>query len=261
MGLREYHCKRDFSKTAEPAGKVVKKKASKALKYVIQKHAATRLHYDFRLELDGVLKSWAVPKGPSLDPSQKHLAVEVEDHPLEYGKFEGIIPEGEYGGGEVIVWDRGTWQPDGDPHEMLKKGRLAFQLKGEKLQGGWSLVRIRGREGTKTNWLLIKRRDEFVRPDYDITAKRQESVKTNRRVEELKNGAGESVWSSKKKSKGLPKKTATVRSAGRATRRKKKPKPDEVDGSTRRSRWVKAWRPAARCQPAARGAGVRTACR
>jgi len=229
MGLREYHRKRDFTKTAEPAGKAVKKKAARKLMYVIQKHAATRLHYDFRLELDGVLKSWAVPKGPSLDPSQKHLAVEVEDHPLEYGKFEGTIPKGEYGGGEVIVWDRGNWTPDGDPHQGLKSGRLSFTLAGEKLQGAWSLVRIKGREGSKTNWLLIKRRDEFVRPGYDITVKRPESVKTQRRIEELKSGAAKSKPAKVRapRRKGA----ATVRAAGRAIKRKSKSRPEEVDGS------------------------------
>jgi bifunctional non-homologous end joining protein LigD len=234
MGLREYNRKRDFTKTAEPAGKPVKKKAARALKFVIQKHAATRLHYDLRLELDGVLKSWAVPKGPSLDPSQKHLAVEVEDHPLEYGKFEGTIPKGEYGGGEVIVWDRGTWTPDGDPHQGLESGRLSFTLSGEKLQGAWSLVRIKGREGSKTNWLLIKRRDEFVRPGYDITAKRPESVKTQRRIEELKNGAAtaKSVKSKPAKVRAARRKgAATVRATGRTVKRKSKSRPKDVDGS------------------------------
>jgi bifunctional non-homologous end joining protein LigD len=229
MGLREYHRKRDFTKTAEPAGKPVKKKAARALKYVIQKHAATRLHYDFRLELDGVLKSWAVPKGPSLDPSQKHLAVEVEDHPLEYGKFEGTIPKGEYGGGEVIVWDRGTWTPDGDPHQGLASGRLSFTLSGEKLQGAWSLVRIKGREESKPNWLLIKRRDEFVRPGYDITAKRPESVKTQRRIEELKNGAVRSKPAKPQTSRR--KGAATVRATGRAVKRKGKSRLKDADGA------------------------------
>src|SRR6476619_2171319 len=149
MPLVEYRRKRRFDRTAEPAGKSTKAKPAKAkragkLSYVIQKHAATRLHYDFRLELDGVLKSWAVPKGPSFDPTEKRLAVQVEDHPIEYAKFEGSIPEGEYGAGEVIVWDRGKWQPVGDPHEGLKKGKLVFQLDGKKLHGEWTLVRMGG---------------------------------------------------------------------------------------------------------------------
>src|SRR5216117_3795499 len=151
MPLVEYRRKRHFDKTAEPAGKLTTAKSTMAkpakpkraskLSYVIQKHAATRLHYDFRLELDGVLKSWAVPKGPSFDPSEKRLAVEVEDHPLEYAKFEGSIPEGQYGAGEVIVWDRGTWSPVGDPHDGLRKGKLEFDIDGEKLHGRWVLVR------------------------------------------------------------------------------------------------------------------------
>src|SRR5262249_17527589 len=132
--------------------------------FVVQKHAARRLHYDLRLELDGVLKSWAVPKGPSLSPGTKRLAVEVEDHPVDYRDFEGTIPKGEYGGGEVIVWDRGTWRPVGDPHEGLMKGHLRFMLQGEKLNGGFSLVRLRARDDEKRpQWLLFKARDAYVK--------------------------------------------------------------------------------------------------
>ena len=134
----------------------------------MQKHAASHLHYDFRLELDGVLLSWAVPKGPSLDPADKRLAMHVEDHPLEYGGFEGVIPKGEYGGGTVMVWDRGTWTPEGDPVQGYAKGQLKFTLDGEKLKGGWVLVRTRGSKyGGKTGdkaWLLIKERDDYARP-------------------------------------------------------------------------------------------------
>src|ERR687895_720676 len=130
--LVEYRRKRDFARTAEPAGKVAKRRGDS---FVVQKHAATRLHYDFRLEFDGVLKSWAVTRGPSLNPSEKRLAVRTEDHPLEYGGFEGTIPKGEYGGGTVMLWDRGTWEPDGDPHKGLAKGHLKFRLHGEKLGG------------------------------------------------------------------------------------------------------------------------------
>src|SRR5438876_9724329 len=146
MTLTTYRRKRDFKETPEPKGKAKTKASRKGPLYVIQKHAATRLHYDFRLELDGVLKSWAVPKGPSFDPGEKRLAVEVEDHPIEYATFEGSIPEGQYGAGEVIVWDRGTWSPVGDPHDGLRRGKLEFDLNGEKLQGRWVLVRIHSRE-------------------------------------------------------------------------------------------------------------------
>ena len=161
MTLTTYRRKRDFKETPEPKGKAKTKASRKGPLYVIQKHAASRLHYDFRLELDGVLKSWAVPKGPSLDPGEKRLAVEVEDHPLEYGSFEGTIPKGQYGGGSVLLWDRGTWTPLVDPHEGLRRGTLEFELHGKKLSGNWALIRMGGRgdEKGKKNWLLIKERD------------------------------------------------------------------------------------------------------
>ncbi|HZI64114.1 MAG TPA: DNA polymerase ligase N-terminal domain-containing protein, partial [Thermoanaerobaculia bacterium] len=148
MGLREYQRKRDFRRTPEPPGRAAAERAGRrgGGKFVIQKHDARRLHYDFRLESDGVLKSWAVPKGPSLDPRERRLAVEVEDHPLEYGSFEGAIPEGEYGGGTVLLWDRGRWYPEGDAKAGLRSGKLKFRLAGEKLRGGWTLVRMRGRD-------------------------------------------------------------------------------------------------------------------
>src|SRR5215217_6577185 len=155
--LADYHRKRDFAKTAEPRGKVAASKST--LRFVVQKHDATRLHYDFRLELDGVLKSWAVTKGPSTDPADKRLAVRVEDHPLDYGGFEGTIPEGQYGGGTVMRWDEGTWEPVGDPHEGLESGDLKFTLRGKRMKGEWVLVHMKGRDqktknGPRENWLL-----------------------------------------------------------------------------------------------------------
>ena len=161
--LSTYRKKRDFEKTAEPSGDVPVK-PSKERRFVIQKHDATRLHYDFRLEFDGVFKSWAVTRGPSLDPHDKRLAVEVEDHPLDYGDFEGTIPKGQYGGGTVQLWDRGTWESD-DPDKGFKKGDLKFTLHGDKLHGSWVLVRMRHDRsgGKRINWLLIKHRDEYAR--------------------------------------------------------------------------------------------------
>ena len=141
MALEVYRKKRDFKISPEPSGGVVKRRGTK-LAFVVQKHAARRLHYDFRLELDGVLLSWAIPKGPSLDPDDKRLAMHVEDHPIEYGTFEGVIPKGQYGGGTVMLWDQGTWTPEGDPNEGYRKGKLKFTLDGRKLHGGWSLVRL-----------------------------------------------------------------------------------------------------------------------
>ncbi|HVX64165.1 MAG TPA: DNA polymerase ligase N-terminal domain-containing protein, partial [Pirellulales bacterium] len=169
MPLAEYRRKRRFSRSPEPQGK--RNRAAPQSRFVVQKHAASTLHYDFRLELAGVLKSWAVPKGPSFDPSEKRLAVQVEDHPLEYADFEGAIPSGEYGAGNVIVWDRGDWEPEGDPKEGYRNGRLNFTLHGEKLHGGWSLIRMAPRRKQKAiNWLLIKRHDDDARPqaDYDV---------------------------------------------------------------------------------------------
>jgi bifunctional non-homologous end joining protein LigD len=165
--LERYHQKRDFRRTPEPAGEL---HPTEGFSFVVQKHHATRLHYDFRLELEGVLKSWAVPKGPSLNPDDKRLAVHVEDHPIEYGGFEGVIPQGQYGGGKVIVWDRGTWIPVGDPVAGYKKGHLKFRLEGVKLHGGWNLVRM-----DEKNWLLIKEKDEAAGTE-DPTRERPESV-------------------------------------------------------------------------------------
>jgi bifunctional non-homologous end joining protein LigD len=184
--LAEYRRKRDFAKTAEPAGKWVRKKGNSL---VVQKHAATRLHYDFRLELDGVLKSWAVTKGPSLDPAEKRLAVRTEDHPLEYGRFEGTIPEGQYGGGTVMLWDRGTWEPLSDPQAGLKEGKLHFRLNGERLKGGWALIRMppRGKE-KRENWLLIKERDEYSDESDPILSEFTTSVATGRTMEEIAQG-------------------------------------------------------------------------
>ncbi|MEP6655707.1 MAG: DNA ligase D [Betaproteobacteria bacterium] len=197
MALERYRQKRDFRVTPEPAGKVQPRR-SRALAFVIQKHAATRLHYDFRLELNGVLLSWAVPKGPSLDPNDKRLAMHVEDHPLEYGDFEGVIPPKQYGAGTVMVWDRGTWTPKTDPAEAYAKGRLKFDLDGEKLKGGWNLVRSRsGKYGGENSWLLFKEADEFARLGAQalIAEDRPESVITGRSLEEIAANA-DRVWHS-----------------------------------------------------------------
>jgi bifunctional non-homologous end joining protein LigD len=218
-GLKTYHAKRKFGVTAEPKGKVARKRGHA---FVIQKHAATRLHYDLRLELDGVMKSWAVTRGPSLVPGEKRLAVEVEDHPIEYNKFEGTIPKGEYGGGTVMIWDRGTWQPEADPHKGLKKGHLAFVLDGEKLHGGWHLVRMHRRPGEKrNNWLLIKQHDDAERSarDKDILDAKPLSVVSGRSMDEIATGAPKKSASKKtaaKTKKATPGKRATREKAAMA---------------------------------------------
>ncbi len=199
MALEEYKRKRKFDSTPEPAGEVAAKEGHR---FVVQKHRATRLHYDFRLEMDGVLKSWAVPKGPSLDPADKRLAMQVEDHPVSYFDFEGTIPEGNYGAGTVMVWDVGTWEPvGGDPNEMLKKGDFKFTLHGEKLNGSFVLAHMKSRRpGSKgTEWLLIKHRDEYVQPGFDID-KLDYSVLTHRSLAEIAGDQGSAEWASSRKS-------------------------------------------------------------
>jgi bifunctional non-homologous end joining protein LigD len=200
MGLQTYNAKRSFDKTPEPKGDKVNAVGSS---FVVQKHDARRLHYDFRLEMDGVLKSWAVTRGPSLDPEDKRLAVHVEDHPLSYGGFEGVIPKGQYGGGTVILWDRGIWHPIGDAKKGYRKGHLEFELDGEKLKGRWHLVRMHGKPGeSRENWLLIKGDDGEARRDggADILEERPESVTTGRSVEEVAANPKD-TWNSKPVSK------------------------------------------------------------
>ena len=208
MALEEYKRKRRFEQTPEPPPKVQEKTEHR---FVVQMHDATRLHYDFRLELDGVLKSWAVPKGPSLDPEDKRLAMEVEDHPVSYQDFEGIIPEGNYGAGSVMVWDVGTWQPlspvpvngkyvpgtDEEARQMLAKGDLKFRLEGKKLKGDFALIKMRGRRpGSKGNeWLLIKKHDDHAEEGYDIDQFDQ-SVLTKRNMAEIAGDERSEEWRS-----------------------------------------------------------------
>ncbi len=216
--LEQYRAKRDFKKTSEPAGQLSpRKKTDPGGIFVIHKHAATRLHYDLRLEHGGVLWSWAVTRGPSLDPHEKRLAVHVEDHPIEYAPFEGTIPKGEYGAGAVIVWDEGTWTPEHDPAKGMKKGHIDFELHGEKLSGKWHLVRLKPRPGEKRdNWLLIKSEDEAARPGQDILVKAPKSVKSGLTVEEVGEGKAArgkkpKVWHSNRPTAGK----ATAKAAQR----------------------------------------------
>ncbi len=195
MPLEEYRKKRRFDVTPEPEGKKRNtRQRGKKLAFVVQKHRATALHYDLRLEWNGVMLSWAVPKGPSYDPTVKRLAMQVEDHPIEYNKFEGIIPEGEYGGGTVMIWDNGIWIPESsDVNEALKKGDLKFSLEGKKLRGSWVLVRTRPRPGEdRSPWLLIKHRDEWSNTE-DITELEPRSVVTNRLLLEIARDEGGNI--------------------------------------------------------------------
>jgi len=225
MGLTEYRTKRDFRITSEPRGRRIS--SHKKLSFVVQKHAASHLHYDFRLELDGVLKSWAVPKGPSLDPTTKRLAMQVEDHPLEYGGFEGIIPAGEYGGGTVMLWDQGVWEPVGDPKKGYRKGSLKFVLHGKKLAGGWMLVRKGGkRSGSdERHWFLFKERDEFANPSVDITEESALSVTTGRDLAEIA-GEAKRVWGRN----GEVSQNGQINSVAKRTA--SKPKDGKVSGRT-----------------------------
>ena len=224
--LKKYKTMRDFGDTPEPAGG--KPKGGKQPIFVIQKHAATRLHYDFRLEMEGVLKSWAVPKGPSYDPSVKRLAMMTEDHPYDYAAFEGVIPGGNYGAGNVIIWDNGTWEfvgPGDDPVKALKGGDLKFRMNGKKMFGEWALFRIKGRSPKGNEWLLVKHRDQFANDKIDITEVAPKSVVSNRTLEDVD---ASRTWqsnrpaSSKKQTLAArleaEKKTSTKSSKKRATR-------------------------------------------
>jgi bifunctional non-homologous end joining protein LigD len=244
--LTQYRSKRDFTRTAEPSGSA-RVAPSDRLRFVIQKHAARRLHYDLRLELDGVFKSWAVTRGPSLNPADKRLAVEVEDHPLDYGDFEGTIPRGEYGGGTVMIWDRGYWQPEGaePPQEQFRKGSVKFRLEGQKLHGSWVLVRMRtDREGGKrTNWLLIKHRDDYATTgNGEAILEQDRSAASARAMPAIEAGKGRApkpfivrsrtrakanaVWHSRSDSEGAaPARTSTAAAERRVSRRKRGSKP------------------------------------
>ena len=236
--LTKYQKMRDFGATPEPSGKQKPVKGTKLI-FVIQKHHASRLHYDFRLEMEGVLKSWAVPKGPSYDPANKRLAMMTEDHPYDYAKFEGVIPEGNYGAGNVIIWDQGTWEfiePGDDPVKALNSGKLTFRMNGKKMFGEWALVRIsgRGRTGDKGNeWLLLKHRDEFASDKLDITEYAPRSVLSNKLVDEV---SPKKVWISNRTStRGAPT-IASKLAAEKATRTKKGPaKPSRAASSRSRS--------------------------
>ena len=239
MALRVYQRKRDFAITPEPRGSAAKKPSRSAKEggqFVIQKHAARRLHYDFRLELDGTMKSWAVTRGPSLVPGEKRLAVHTEDHPIEYNKFEGIIPKGQYGGGTVMIWDRGRWIPEGDPRRGYAKGHLSFRLEGEKLSGNWHLVRMRPRKGEKQEpWLFIKASDETARDPKapDILEEMPNSVVSGRSIEEItlnkpakkrKSKPKITTWNSNRKSAAEPMKSAGMNTAAKNTAAKPKRK-------------------------------------
>ena len=208
MALEDYRKKRDFKKTPEPSGDAPPKKKTKGdeLFFCVQKHLASHLHYDFRLEWNGVLLSWAVPKGPSIDPKDKRLAMQTEDHPYDYGMFEGVIPEG-YGAGIVMLWDKGTWTPEQDDVDAaLKKGDLKFTLDGYKLKGSWVLVRTSGRYagsrgGTDRSWLLIKHRDDWA-GELDITEFAPKSVKSNGEFEDILAEDNPDVWHTNRPAKG-----------------------------------------------------------
>src|SRR5215469_3023767 len=244
MALEEYKRKRRFEETPEPPPKVEKKRGNR---FVVQKHEATRLHYDFRLEMEGVLKSWAVPKGPSLDPADKRLAMQVEDHPVSYFDFEGNIPEGNYGAGSVMVWDVGTWAPlapvavngkyplgtEADAAAMLAKGDLKFRLNGKRLQGDFALVKMKGRRpGSKGNeWLMIKKHDDHVVEGFDA-GDLDESVLSHRTMDEIGGDARSKEWTSSRPAGRGKLKAAWLADAIARLDQKKKQSPKKTTGGT-----------------------------
>ena len=230
MALEQYKRKRDFKKTAEPAGKPLPKKVKGASRFVIQKHDARRLHYDFRLEMEGVLKSWALPKGLPWKRGEKHLAVEVEDHPIEYEDFEGIIPEGQYGGGTVMVWDRGNYHVYGEqPVKSLREGKLHLVLDGQKANREWTLVRIRGRDDTKNQWLILKTGGDTKAPSKKLE---DQSVKTGRTMKQIAE-ARDDEWESNRETEESP----TSKFKARIREAIKKKANDEIVGQVRRPPW------------------------
>lgn len=218
--LKKYRAMRDFGETPEPSGG--KPKRTQLPIFVIQKHAASHLHYDFRLEMEGVLKSWAVPKGPSYDPSVKRLAMMTEDHPYDYAGFEGVIPAGQYGGGNVIIWDQGTFEltePDDGP-KGIKAGKLAFKMYGKKMFGEWALVKIRGRSPKGNEWLLLKHRDEYANDKIDVTEVAPQSVVSGKTVDEI--GGSANVWQSNRPGTGRKAPTLASRLAAEESTKKAK---------------------------------------
>ncbi|HEV7238646.1 MAG TPA: DNA polymerase ligase N-terminal domain-containing protein [Thermoanaerobaculia bacterium] len=257
--LKKYRQMRDFADTPEPAGG--KPKRGKLPIFVIQKHRASRLHYDFRLEMEGVLKSWAIPKGPSYDPATKRLAMMTEDHPYDYGSFEGVIPAGNYGAGNVIVWDNGEWEfiePGDDPVAALKSGKLTFRLYGKKMFGEWALVRIKGKGNSDrgNEWLLLKHRDPFANDKVDVTEVAPRSILSNKLVEEV---GPENVWISNRKAASRKAPTVADKLASRqvveSPRRTARKKPLD-DSKTRRP--VDSTKTAAAKKAPSRAASVRT---
>jgi bifunctional non-homologous end joining protein LigD len=224
MTLKTYNEKRNFKVTPEPAGKASKRESAEERIFVVQKHRATALHYDFRLEWNGALLSWAVPKGPSTDPSVKRLAMQVEDHPIDYADFEGVIPESEYGGGTVMVWDTGSWTPEqDDPAAALAKGDFKFTLHGKKLHGSWVLVRTRGFGGSsKPTWLLIKHRDKFA-SEGDITAEKPKSVLSNRLLVDIARDGNGDVEKAATGDRQPPKAAKAIRAKASASKPTKTP--------------------------------------
>ena len=219
--LKKYKQMRDFGETPEPAGRT--KKLARGPIFVIQKHQASHLHYDFRLEMEGVLKSWAVPKGPSYDPTVRRLAMMTEDHPYDYAAFEGVIPAGNYGAGNVIIWDQGRWEliePGDDPVAALKSGKLTFRMYGKKMFGEWALVKIRGKSGSDkgNEWLLLKHRDGFANDQVDVTKVAPRSVVSNRTIDEV---SPENVWQSNRKAASRKVPTLASKLAAEDAKKKK----------------------------------------